>query len=206
MTDPQRAILGARMVTLRAVSRDGRIGRGQAAAGAFIPVVFGLVFIEANSGQLQRDWQAAVRLVGALAAVALIIGIARARRAAAGSGQAAEGRPAFSRGYWVIVAIEVAALLAGLIVINAVFSMHELSVPWIALVVGVHFFGLGRIWDTGWLHLLGAVVAVLGVAGFALHAVGAPNGTVALVSGVASGAALYLAVARRLLSSSACAR
>ena len=191
------------MATSRTVSPDGRISLGQAATGAFIPVVFGLVFIEANSGQLQRDWQAVVRLVGALVAVALIIGIARARRAAAGSGQAAAGRPAFSRGYWVIVAVEVAALLAGLIVINAVLGVHELTVPWIAVVVGVHFFGLGRIWDTGWLHVLGAVVAVLGVAGFVLHAAGAPNVVVALVAGVSPGAALYLAVARWLLFSAA---
>lgn len=186
------------MATSRAVSPGGRIGRGQA-VGAFIPVVFGLVFIEANSGQLPRDWQAVVRSVGALVAVALIIGIARARRAAAGSEQAAAGRSAFSRDYWVIVAVEVAALLAGLIVINGVFGAHGLSVPWIALVVGVHFFGLGRIWDSGWHHVLGAVVAVLGVAGFVLHAVGAPNVVVALVSGVSSGAALYLSVTRWLL-------
>jgi hypothetical protein len=73
------------MATARAVSTGGRISRGQA-AGAFIPVVFGLVFIEANSGQLPRDWQAVVRPVGALVAVALIIGIARARRAAARTG------------------------------------------------------------------------------------------------------------------------
>lgn len=189
------------MATSRAVSRGGRISRGQA-AGAFIPVVLGLVFIEANSGQLQRDWQVVVQPVGVLAAAALIIAIARARRAA-GAEQAAAGRLAFSRGYWVIVAIEVAALLAGLIVINAVFGVHELYVPWIALVVGVHFFGLGRIWDTGWLHVLGAVVAVLGAAGFVLYAAGAPNVVVALVSGVSSGAALYLAVARWLLFSAA---
>jgi hypothetical protein len=190
------------MATSRAFSPGGRISRGQA-TGAFIPVVFGLVFIEANSSQLQRDWQAVVRPVGALVAVALIIGIARARRAAAGSEQAAAGWVAFSRGYWVIVAVEAAALLAGLIVINAVFGVHELAVPWIALVVGVHFFGLGRIWDSGWLHVLGAVMAVLGVAGFVLHAVGAPDVVVALVSGVSSGAALYLAVARWLLFSAA---
>lgn len=189
------------MATSHAVSRGGRISRGQA-AGVFIPVVFGLVFIEASSGQLQRDWQVVVRPVGVLVAAALIIAIARARRSA-GSEQAAAGQLAFSRGYWVIVAIEVAALLAGLIVINAVLGIHELSVSWIALVVGVHFFGLGRIWDTGWLHLLGAVVAVLGAAGFVLHAAGAPNMVVALVSGVSSGAALYLAVARWLLFSAA---
>jgi hypothetical protein len=189
------------MTTSRAASRGGRISQGQA-AGAFIPVVFGLVFIEANSGQLQRDWQVVVRLAGALVAVALIIAIARARRAA-GSGQAAAGRLAFSRGYWVIVAVEVAALLAGLIVINAVFGVYELSAPWIAFVVGVHFFGLGRIWDAGWLHVLGAVVAVLGVAGFVLYAVGVPSVVVALVSGVSSGVALYLVVAWWLFFSAA---
>jgi hypothetical protein len=146
-----------------------------------------------------------VRPAGALAAVALVVGIARARRAPAGSEQAAAGRSASSRGYWVIVAVEVAALLGGLIVINAVPGTHKLSVPWIAFVVGVHFFGLGKLWGAGWLHILGAVVAVLGVAGFVLHTAGAPTMVIALVSGVSSGVVLYASGVRWLLVSAALA-
>lgn len=52
-------------------------------------------------------------------------------------------------------------------------------------------------------HALGAVLTVLGIAGFALHAAGASTLAVALVAGVASGVALDLAAARWVYSTTA---
>lgn len=141
-----------------------------------------------------------VRVAAAVVFVALIAGIGRVRRALAVAPRAVGGPSMFSRGYWLIVAAEVVALLAGIVVINAVFGAHELTVAWIALIVGVHFFGLGGLWKAGALHVLGAVLAVLGVAGFVLHAAGGSNLVVALVSGVASGVALDVMAARWLYS------
>ncbi len=179
-----------------------RPGAAPRATGLLIGVVFGLVFVEANSLELHGRWQGLVRAAGAIVAAALFIGIGRARRAAEARG-ATSGRAHFGRGYWLIVAVEAVALVAGLVVINKVFSDHELTVAWIAVVVGVHFFGLAVIWTARIFLALGTAVALLGVAGFALHAGGASNAAVALVSGICSGVAMYLAVISALVSSAA---
>jgi len=163
-----------------------------------IGVVFGLVFVEANSVGLPARYQAPLRVAGALAAAALFVGIGRARRAAAQRPASPSRTNRFGPGYWLVVAAEVAALVAGLIVINRVFHARGLAVAWIAVVVGVHFFGMAVLWRLGLFMALGAALTLLGAVGFALHAGGASNLTVALVSGVGSGAALYLAVAGSL--------
>jgi hypothetical protein len=145
--------------------------------------------------------QTTVRIGGVIVALALFAGNNRLRRATASSGEPAPGsaRPALGRTYWIVVAIEVAALLGGLAVINAAIGVHSVNVPWIAFVVGVHFFGLAPLWNARVFYaVLGVVVAMLGVAGFALHAAGASEVTVQVVSGIGSGVALFLAVAQRL--------
>jgi hypothetical protein len=76
-----------------------------------------------------------------------------------------------------------------------VIRAHGQVVAWIAFVVGVHFLGLGTLWRAAVFHVLGAVLTVLGLAGFGLHLAGASSASVALVSGIASGVALDLSVA-----------
>jgi hypothetical protein len=172
-----------------------------ALTGALVGAVFGLVFIEANSGGLPRTWQTVARVGGAVVFVLLLVGIRRARGAVE-SGEPAIGT-VFGRGYWLIVAAEAAALVGGLIVINVVVGAHELAVAWIALVVGVHFSALGILWKAGVFHVLGTMLTVLGIAGFALYAAGASALAVALVAGVASGIVLDLAAARAVYSPAA---
>lgn len=180
----------------------GKHGRGSGqATGALIGAVFGLVFVEANSGELPVPWQLVARAGGAVVFVMLLVGISRARRAREDV-QPASGA-AFGRGYWLIVAAEAAALVGGLVVISAVFGAHELAVAWIALVVGVHFFGLGMLWKARVFHVLGAILTVLGIAGFGMHAAGASSMAIAVVSGIASGIALDVAVARSVYAPAA---
>lgn len=126
------------MTTSRMVAQGGYGSRSRQATGAVIGAVFGLVFVEANSAQLPGTWQTVARVGGAVVFVMLLAGIGRARRACEAV-RPASGTAAFSRDYWLIVAAEAAALVAGLVIINAVFGAHELTVAWIALVVGVHF-------------------------------------------------------------------
>lgn len=169
--------------------------------GGLIGVIFGLAFIEVNSGQLPHAWQAVTRVGGALVAAVLIAALSRARRTAPPrSGSARSSRPGFGRGYWAIVAAEVVALLAGLAVINGVIGAHKLTVAWIALIVGIHFFGLGTVWKAPVFHVLGAALTLLGVAGCLFYAAGGPAWLVALVSGIASGLVLYAAATRWLIS------
>lgn len=95
--------------------------------------------------------------------------------------------------------VEVVALLGGLVIINRVLGAERFTVAWVAVVVGVHFFGLGSIWRDRALYLVGAVLALLGLAGFLVGVAGGSAGTIALVSGVGSGAALFLVVGLALL-------
>ena len=97
-------------------------------------------------------------------------------------------------GYWLIVALEAGALFGGLAVINGVLHGQAVSVAWVALVVGVHFFGLARIWRMPLYYWLGAAMAILSLAGFLIYALGGSAAMVGLVAGVGSGAALYAAV------------
>jgi uncharacterized membrane protein len=95
---------------------------------------------------------------------------------------------------WLIVALEAGALFGGLVVINGVLHHSAVSVAWVALVVGVHFFGLARIWRMPLYHWLGAAMTILGLTGFLIDALGGTAAIVGLVAGVGSGMALYAAV------------
>lgn len=161
--------------------------------GSLIGTVFGLVFIEVNSGKLPGDWALGIRIAGAVAAAGLLLVILRASRLPAA--QLSRDHPGFAdRRYGAIVGIEAVALIGGLAVINGVLSRPVLAVPWIALVVGAHFFELARLWHLTSFLVLGLVLVILGVAGFLLSAFSVSPGVVDVVSGVGSGVALFAAV------------
>ena len=100
--------------------------------------------------------------------------------------------------FWTIIALEGLALFGGLFVLNGLLHRTAVAVAWVALVVGVHFFGLGRIWQTRLYHWLGAALTLLSGAGFVIYAFGGTAATVGLVAGVGSGAAVFTAVAGSL--------
>lgn len=165
-------------------------------AGGLVVLTFGFIFVEADAAGLHSGQQGVVRGAGFIVALALFAAINRAARAAA---RDTARRPRLGWQYWMIVAAEVVALLAGLVVINGVARAHELTVPWIAAVVGVHFFAFVRMWQNRAYAVLGVVVTALGVAGFVLYADGASAVTIRVVSGIGSGVALYLAAAYALV-------
>lgn len=172
---------------------DSGSGRGAAPrVGGLVVLIFGFVFVQADLGGLPSGLQVALRIAAVVVGVGLFAAINRFRQTAApGAG--------FGRRYWTIVAVEAIALVAGIIVINAVLHAHDLTVPWIAFVVGVHFFAFISLWQSRIYLVLGIVVTVLGLAGFALYAAGASAVTVHAVSGIGSGVVLYLAAVGALL-------
>jgi hypothetical protein len=179
----------------------GRAGSaGNVATGEFtgllIGLVFGVIFVEVNSGDLPPTWSFGLRAAGVMIAVILFVSLLWRRRWLDQAGQAASR---FDRRYWAVVAVEVVALLVGLVIFNRVLDADRFTVAWIAVVVGVHFFGLGPIWRDTTLYLVGAVLALLGLAGFLIGAAGGSAPAIALVSGVGSGAALFLGVGLALL-------
>ncbi|MFI5910370.1 hypothetical protein [Dactylosporangium sp. NPDC051541] len=163
--------------------------------GSIIATGFGTGFIAGNCGGLADPWPQILRVGAALAAVALIIATFRARSAAAsapaGGPEPVSARQAMGRGYWIVVAVEAVALFGGLFVINGVLHRTEVSVAWVALIVGLHFYGLGYVWHAQMYHWLASVMTVLAIAGFIVYAAGGSGAAVGLVSGVGSGLALY---------------
>ena len=158
-----------------------------------IALTFGTVFVLVNSGDLPAPWPLIIRVIGLATTALLVAGLVLAGRRGPSVASAPASGFADHR-YWLIVALEAGALLGGLAVINGVLHVKAVPVAWVALVVGAHFFGLGRIWRMPIYHWLGAAMAILSLAGFLIYALGGSAAIVGLVAGVGSGTALYAAV------------
>ncbi|MER6444622.1 hypothetical protein DEJ51_27715 [Streptomyces venezuelae] len=151
-----------------------------------IGAIFGLVFVAANAGALPTTAAVPLRLLAIASFVWLFIALRRAPAPRAGS--AAPTR--FGRGYLLVVAAEVAAALAGFLVITRVLHTPQASVAWLSLVVGLHFFGLAAVWRMPSLRWLAAAMTACGAAGLALAACGASLAVIATVAGIAPGVLL----------------
>src|SRR2546429_3324482 len=162
--------------------------------GSMVAITFGTVFVLVNSAGLRDPWPLVFGAAGLLVAALLVAGLVLVARKAPRATQ--EPVSSFvDRRYWIIVALEAGALFGGLFIINGVLHRTAVSVAWVALVVGVHFFGLAGIWRMPLYHWLRTAMTVLGLAGFLIYP---PDGTprqIGLVAGVGPGAALYAAVA-----------
>jgi hypothetical protein len=162
-------------------------------AGSVVAITFGTVFVLVNSGGVAAPWPLVIRVTGLLMAALLVAGLVLAVRG--GSSVTPEPVSGFAdHRYWLVVALEAGALFGGLAVVNGVLHAQAVSVAWVALVVGVHFFGLAGIWRMPLYHWLGTAITLLSLAGFLIYALGGSAAIVGLVAGVGSGAALYAAV------------
>ncbi|MFC8506819.1 hypothetical protein ACFU3J_06785 [Streptomyces sp. NPDC057411] len=159
--------------------------------GRLIGASFGLFFVQANAGALPTRFAAPLRGLAVAAFVALVV-FGRRRATAAPAGEAPVSR--FGRRYWLVVATEVVALAAGLLVISRVLHAPHAAVGWIAFVVGVHFFGLAAAWRRPRLHALGAALTACGAAGLALAAATASPAVIATVAGILPGVLLLASV------------
>ncbi|MFF7076452.1 hypothetical protein [Streptomyces lavendulae] len=166
--------------------------------GLIIGGAFGLAFIAVNAGAA-----APLTVPLRLLAIAAFVGLFFASRPpAAGAGAdatartepaepaAPAARTAFGRRYWLVVAAEAVAALAGLFLTARVFHAPHLAVACIALVVGVHFFALAAVWRQTSLHVLGAAMTACGAAGLLLGVAGAGAAAVSAVAGIAPGVLL----------------
>lgn len=157
--------------------------------GHVIGGAFGLAFIIANSGPLPGVLRLSL-VVAAGAALALTL-FSFARGISNGSVTRPEGSDErFDRRYGVIVVIEAVALFGGMALLNQV--RPSAIVGWIALVVGLHFFGLARLWKSGSTEITYVAFAMtaLGAAGLVIAFTSDSLDTVGLVAGVGSGVVL----------------
>lgn len=152
--------------------------------GLTIGTSFGLVFVLVNAGELPSPWPLVLRTAGVLA----FVGVQFVLHAAA-------QRPAtdrvdgvgLSRGFGIVVAVEVVALFGGLQVLGRVFDAPEAGVAWVSVVVGLHFVALAVVWREPSLHVVGGALTACGAAGLVLAAAGAGQAAVATVGGVVPG-------------------
>lgn len=172
--------------------------------GCMIAGGFGMMWTLWAASGLHGPVAAVVRLSG-VAVGTSIMGIATGllRRSGPGSDGLSHGAQSASifrsRGYVVTLAAELVALFAGNAVLNV--SSHSEYVPvWTALVVGVHFIGLGHLFGALFHWVGGAFVAAAVIGG----TVGASAGTTAEIeasTGLVAAASLFASGVLGLLAS-----
>lgn len=159
--------------------------------GALIGAGFGLLFLIINSSQFSTLGRTLVIALGVLAFAGIAVfaarGLVRSRDAAPASKNDRRGPP-FGRAYWIIVLIEAVLLFAGARLLSSL-GHPELGVAWVAVVVGTHFYALGRVFGLDRFHVLATVVTLCGIGGFIAFFAAAPA-FIPVISGVISGFAL----------------
>ena len=169
---------------------NGRRPADGAEIGALIGAGFGLLFLIINTGQFSTLGRTLVITVGVLAfagiAIFAIRGLMQGGRAGRGeSGKRDRREPPLGRAYWIIVLIEAVLLFAGTRLL-AGLGHPELGVAWVAVVVGTHFYALGRVFGLDRFHVLATVVTLCGIGGFIAFFAAAPA-FIPVVSGVIAG-------------------
>ncbi len=148
-----------------------------------IGAAFGLVFVLVNSGVVDSPYSWALRALGVVAFVAVMV------RAWGREDVSVQPRPAALRIYWVSVALEVVALIAG----GRLLADHgraDYGVAWVAFVVGFHFLPFAWAFRTPSFLPLGLLLMALGGLGAGLGVAGVGAEAIALSAGVGSGFAL----------------
>ncbi len=148
-----------------------------------ITAVFGFIYVMANAQPLPGAAATVVRVIGIVAAAGLLISLPRPDRPDPPS-------VGFSRSYWLIVAAEVAAAVGGLVVLNDLLGIHDASIAWISLVVGVHFFGFYVIWRLSVMVWIGAAISVCGAIGLVAAGLDRSAAVIAVVAGIVPGTVL----------------
>lgn len=158
--------------------------------GVTVGALFGLVFVLLNAGGLvDQPWTFLVQAVAVVVFAATIwFGVVRAR-----SGIGEPPGPNAMAIYNVTVIAQLAAILAGAVVLNLV-DRGELVLPWVVVVVGLHFVPFAKTFRAPQFRPLAAALVVVGVAGLLATALGGDWAGPA--SGVAAGF-LLLGVAAR---------
>jgi hypothetical protein len=170
-------------------------GGREALVGVVISGAFGIAWAQWAATGLGGLAATAVRL-GGLAVGALLVGLAAVRFLRRATGPAGAGGASMfaSRSYRIVVAAEVIALFGGNIVLNGI-GRNEYVPVWTALVVGVHFIGLGRSFSPIF-HWISGGFVVAAVAGLAESRSGAT--AITTTTGLVAALTLFLAGAAGL--------
>jgi hypothetical protein len=153
--------------------------------GCLIGGVFGLIFVFVNTGSLPSGVALALWVGAVVALVAVLLAVRRPAAPGAGAPSAH-----FTRGYWLVVAGEVVALVAGLALINGPLAAPQAAVAWVSFVVGAHFVALALVWRLRLFHALGVALGGCGMLGLLLAQTGSSAPAIDVTAGVIPGVIL----------------
>lgn len=160
-------------------------GRGRGIA-ATIEGFFGLMWFGWGTADAP-EWLGRLLFAGVvISAAVLVVGIFLAVRSPSGSTPMAD--PAVRRRYNIIVGIEFATIFVGAALLGQ--FAPDFIAAWIALVVGVHFVPLGRVFGERLLELSGYLIAVVAVVAGVVAVVNDTNSNV--VAGAGTGLILLV--------------
>jgi hypothetical protein len=150
--------------------------------GDLVGAFFGALFVVLNAGLLGTVGHLVAALLAVACGATVVVAYLRVRRA---TGEV--GMFPLTRSYRLIVAIEVVALFGGALLLGRLAP--QLSVPWVVLVVGVHFLALARWWLVGArpFLVLGSVLTVIALVGGAIGLLGGTAPVTSFVAGVGAG-------------------
>ena len=174
----------------RAASASRPVLPGQR-LGSLIAGIFGLIYVEVNTGSLPEPWRMALRVAAGVAFAGLIVLLTLARGTHTPADPGA--RRGFGLGYWLVVAGEAVAIPAGAALLNGPAGLPHAVVAWVSVVVGVHFVVLAAIWRLRPFRLLGVAITLCGVAGMTAATYGAPPAVIEVIGGVLPGVLLLAA-------------
>jgi hypothetical protein len=170
-----------------------------ALGGAMISGVFGSAWTEWGASGLSGSLATVIRVAGIVIGAGIVLWCGILWRAAAGGGSGGSGLMFGSRGYRLVVILEVAAIIGGNALLGA--SGHpDYIIAWVAAVVGIHFVAFGRLFWSGF-YWLGAALISAGIAGALVGLAGGGSGAVEATSGLAAAVSLFSAGGSTIIKS-----
>ena len=159
------------------------------AIASVIGGIGGTAYVIINASLLGEPSAAALRI---LAVAALLWILARARRWRAGSPRARgrARRAGFGAGYWAVVALEVVLILGGRALIVGPLNEPSAFLPWLSLVVGLHFFAFVKVFHKLTYLWLGLLISASAIIAFILVGSGATPAAVAVFAAIVPGVVL----------------
>lgn len=160
--------------------------------GALIGLAGGLVFVLVNVFILPAPWPTVIIVVAVVLALLALRTVLRTG-AVPGDYRPDERQ---MQAFWITIGLEVVALVGGGYVINSVLHFPSASLPWIALVLGVHWLVFRAVFQQDVFLWLGWFTLTLGIVGMiaALTQIGPPESPV-VVSGLLTGLVMIGTVA-----------
>ena len=160
--------------------------------GALIGLIGGLVFVVVNVFVLPVPWPTVIIVVAVVVALLALRTVLRTG-VVPGDHQPDERQ---MQAFWITIGLEVVALVGGGFLINSVLHVPSASLPWISLVLGVHWLVFRAVFQQDVFLWLGWFTLTLGLIGMvtALTQTGPPESPV-VVSGVLTGLVMIGTVA-----------